>query len=262
MDINRYLKNYYTIKESLQKKDLKFALIGIKILIEQLFINLIPIKSVECILCGYKGYRFDSVYYYKEYRKNAKCPNCGCYERHRLLAYYLLKIKDSLPEKKLNLLEIAPTKSLLNIFKQIGNINHIMVDLHLKMYFNDVIKCDLTKHLPFPDDYFDVIICYHVLEHIQNDEKTLINLKKVLNPSGFCIFQVPITSDKTIEYGFADESKCGHVRSCGYDYYDRLEGLGFLVEFVKPDITENKKETIRHGFYNEEKIAIIRKILF
>lgn len=259
MKLDKYIGIGATMKNSLQKKDLKFALKGIKVLFDQLIIDLAPLKSVECPLCGYRGYRFDSAYYYKSFRKNAFCPNCGCAGRHRLLALYLTEIEEYLPKKMINLLEIAPTKSLSSIFQRIGNINHIKIDLHPEAYGNDVIRCDITESIPFPNDYFDIILCYHVLEHIQNDKRAMSNLRRVLCPSGFGIFQVPIEATKTVEYGFAKGDKCGHVRAYGIDYYDRLREQGFSVELVTPKALEDKKDIHRYGLFDAGKLTIVRK---
>jgi ubiquinone/menaquinone biosynthesis C-methylase UbiE len=44
----------------------------------------------------------------------------------------------------------------------------------------------------FEDNFFDVIICNHVLEHVKDDQKAMSELFRVLNPKGIAILQVPI----------------------------------------------------------------------
>jgi ubiquinone/menaquinone biosynthesis C-methylase UbiE len=45
--------------------------------------------------------------------------------------------------------------------------------------------------LPFPPNYFDLILVLDFLEHLQSESKTLSNINKVLKPSGYLIITVP-----------------------------------------------------------------------
>lgn len=52
-------------------------------------------------------------------------------------------------------------------------------------------KADLN-HIPFPDDYFDVIICTEVLEHTNNFDKIMNELMRVLKKdNGYLIVSTP-----------------------------------------------------------------------
>lgn len=54
-----------------------------------------------------------------------------------------------------------------------------------------IYRADLTKKLPFKENYFDKIILSEVLEHIPNDEKALRMVYSVLRPGGKLIITVP-----------------------------------------------------------------------
>lgn len=45
--------------------------------------------------------------------------------------------------------------------------------------------------LPYPDGYFDCVICSEVLEHLKNDRRALKELKRVLRPKGLLLITVP-----------------------------------------------------------------------
>lgn len=45
--------------------------------------------------------------------------------------------------------------------------------------------------LPYPDNYFEFIICSEVLEHLEDDKKALLELKRVLKKNGTLIITVP-----------------------------------------------------------------------
>lgn len=43
----------------------------------------------------------------------------------------------------------------------------------------------------FPNQHFDVIVCYHVLEHLPNPIDTVNEIRRILHPSGLLIIAVP-----------------------------------------------------------------------
>jgi len=47
-------------------------------------------------------------------------------------------------------------------------------------------------NLPFKDDFFDLVAGFEVIEHIENDKKAFSEIARVLKPSGFFIFTVPL----------------------------------------------------------------------
>ncbi len=53
-----------------------------------------------------------------------------------------------------------------------------------------VMCADITR-LPFPDDYFDCVICSEVLEHIPEHEAALTELVRILKPNGNLVVSVP-----------------------------------------------------------------------
>lgn len=62
--------------------------------------------------------------------------------------------------------------------------------------------------LPFANDYFDLVAGFEVLEHIENDEKVFSEIARVLKPSGFFIFAVPLGQKFFSEFDLA----AGHKR--------------------------------------------------
>ena len=94
--------------------------------------------------------------------------------------------------------------------------------------------------MPFEDNFFDFILCNHVLEHIVDDTKAMKELYRVLKRKGTAILQVPINvgRDRTFEDNNITTKKeriekfgqYDHVREYGLDYYKKLESIGFSVE--------------------------------
>lgn len=170
-----------------------------------------------------------------ESRKNSKCPGCGSLERQRLLWLYL-KDKIQIEKQNVSLLNIAPDYAIQSRLKRLKNINYLSIDLDSDLAME---KQDLTR-LSFTDNSFDAILCYHVLEHVEDDKKAMKELFRVLKPAGWAIIQTPI--EKNREKTFEDFSitspeerkkvfgQSDHVRIYGLDYIDRLKNAGFVVK--------------------------------
>ncbi|MBI5324046.1 MAG: class I SAM-dependent methyltransferase [Ignavibacteriae bacterium] len=190
-------------------------------------------------------------------RQNAKCPGCGSFERHRLLMYFL-KEKTNFFNSNLNVLDVSPNKTMHNLFNQMNNIKYTSVDLMMSYVTQ---KVDLTQ-LPFDNETFDCIFCYHVLEHIQDDIKAISELYRVLKRNGWAIIQSPfdkslnktlqsekiMTSEERKEvYGQED-----HVRIYGKDFISRIESVGFDVKEDDYIHTFSKDDIIKFGLDKEE----------
>jgi len=55
----------------------------------------------------------------------------------------------------------------------------------------NAIVHDLNEPAPFPNDSFDVAICFEVLEHLFRPDVTLRDIHRVLKPAGIALITVP-----------------------------------------------------------------------
>lgn len=214
----------------------------------------------KCPCCG--GYFRKFIAFGDIPRSNAQCPRCGSLERHRLLWLYLSN-RTNFFAKHLKVLDIGPTNFLQKKFKRQKNLIYVSVDIQSPIA---MIKMDITN-LGFSDNQFDCIICYHVLEHIPDDKKAMLELYRVLRQEGWAILQTPVSikCDKTIEYlnpkeGTSFEPIC-HVRRYGQDYRDKLEEAGFIVkldEYIK-ELGDDKIERYRLDKYETIYLCIKQK---
>lgn len=62
--------------------------------------------------------------------------------------------------------------------------------------------------LPFEDNFFDLAATFETLEHIEEDEKVFSEIARVLKPSGFFLFSVPLRR----EFFNKIDSIAGHKR--------------------------------------------------
>jgi len=164
----------------------------------------------------------------------------------------------------IKLLHIAPEKNLQKILKASTKINYI------NGYLNPSVadrKIDITD-INFGNDYFDFIICNHVLEHLQDDRKAMSELFRILKPGGEAILQVPISkynketfediSITTLEERERIFGQKDHVRIYGKNYKNRLESVDFKVDLFDIKMFLSIKEIKKYGL-NEEEILYIGK---
>lgn len=197
-----------------------------------------------CPVCGSKIRKFYPYYFPPNIkiapRQNAVCPVCGSIERERLLWLYLEKCTNFFKSPKKKILHVAPEIVLSDRIRKNEFIDYLSADLDPK---KAMVLIDLTD-IKMDDGIFDVIICNHVFEHIQDHQKAMSEIYRILRPGGWAILQVPILGELTFEdpaaitpeereklYGFSE-----HVRGYGKDYKDFLNAAGFSVkvdDFVK-----------------------------
>lgn len=211
-----------------------------------------------------KSYSRFLPYGYGKQRKNALSPGTLSLERHRQMWLYLQNETDFFT-KKYKVLHIAPEQEFLRRFRKMKNLDYTSADL-----FSPIVdvKADILE-LPFQNETFDVIICNHVLEHIEDDTKAMRELHRVMKPGGWGIFQVPLKSslEKTYEDFSITNPKerqkhfgqYDHVRWYGMDYFDRLRNAGFKTEPVFYSQQFSQEEIRKFGLIENEVLPVVFK---
>lgn len=175
-------------------------------------------------------------------RPNAKCPACGALERHRFLAVLLDGLGPVLTHEA-RVLDIAPSRYTTRHLQRLGPAQCVQVDLDPEADGRAVdVQASLTR-LPFVAGSFDVVLCYHVLEHVPDDRAAMAELARVLRPGGVALVQVPFRADaETEEDPEADEEErvrrfgqADHVRRYGADFERRLERAGLTGPRILPE---------------------------
>lgn len=212
-----------------------------------------PGKDVYCIYCNRTFSKFSSegvkspaFIKYKVagggYKKNAQCPNCLSVDRSRLL-YLFFKLRTNVYKNKTAILHISPNKEIAGVLTG-DTITQTVGSIEPEMYqeFNAIYQ-DVQK-MDFPDKSFDVVICCHVIEHVDNDRQAMAEIFRVLKPGGFAVLQVPLAinlettiEDKTLATDKERKLKFGqtdHVRLYGLDYLEKLKSVGFRVALDNP----------------------------
>ncbi|QCE41678.1 class I SAM-dependent methyltransferase [Psychroserpens sp. NJDZ02] len=187
-----------------------------------------------------KSFKSFLSYGYGTQRDNVLSPSTLSLERHRLLWLYLQNETSFFtPTKdKKKVLHFAPEQCFLKRFRALENIDYTTTDLLSPIAD---VKADICN-LPFEDNTYDVILCNHVLEHIPDDTKAMQELFRVMKPGGYGVFQIPqdLSRQTTFEDNTITDKKeraeifgqYDHVRVYGYDYFNKLRDIGFMVNEV------------------------------
>ena len=208
-------------------------------------------RKYQCNICGIHLSGFLM-------KKNGDqmCPACGSLSRNRRLWTMLAPII----QPGASILHFSPSRSL---FRKLSKLDIHYVSTDFEGEFIAQKQHDITA-IDEPDNSFDIIICYHILEHIPDDHKAMRELLRVLKPGGRTFIQTPfkdgdtyenpkITSpeDRKIHFGQED-----HVRIYSIaDLDKRLQKTGFKTQIIQT----NEEPGQFHGL-RPEQLIMAKKI--
>lgn len=208
----------------------------------------------QCNICGHQLRSFVTQFGTKQL-----CPHCGSLARTRRL-YHMLNTEIGLSG---TLLHFSPPRNLYRKLKKHKNIKYYSTDFEDE--FLAEYRFDITN-IATEDNFFDRIICYHILEHIPDDHSAMQELYRVLKPGGKVLIQTPfkegaiyedpsITNPQERLHHFGQED---HVRIYSVDgLVKRLKKHTFeAVEIHKPPYDAH---AAKHGFLQEEITLIATK---
>ncbi len=185
------------------------------------------------------------------------CPACGSLPRNRRLWQIL---NEEYLKKGITILDFSPSRCLYRKHKK-NNYHYTSTDLSNNFIADK--RYDITN-IPVANNSYDLIICYHILEHVIDDKKAMMELLRTLKPNGTCLIQTPfkegniyedysITSPVDREKYFGQDD---HVRWYSADgLQQRLTNIGFVVEALH---FKEQPENI-YGFDGDEIVLICTK---
>jgi predicted SAM-dependent methyltransferase len=185
-------------------------------------------------------------------KRDLLCPICGSRSRSRRV-YHILESNHLLSGATLH---FSPPRALYRLLKKNPVITYIATDFENEFIADH--SYDITN-IDLPDNSIDVIICYHVLEHITEDVKAMTELYRILKPKGTCLIQTPfkegaiyeddsITTEEGRLKAFGQKD---HVRVYSVEgLTNRLEVAKFNTEIIAFESTEKQN----HGWLSEQVI--------
>lgn len=244
---------YQSIKKIITSILPKKMLFKYEFFLRSIYALLYSGKSFECNVCQKKLRCFNT-----NLRKELLCPNCGSLGRDRRL-WQLLESKFLIENS--NVLDFSPSRSLYKKLKSNKLITYSSTDLSGN--FLSDFQYDITN-LPIKKNSCDLIICYHILEHIENDLLAISELFRVLKPEGRIIFQTPFKEGDNYENHLITTSK-ERLKHFGQEDHVRIYSINGLKEkliktgFIVEIHTFNKDKSY-YGLLLNETILICKKI--
>lgn len=189
---------------------------------------------------------------------NIMCPACGSVDRTRRMWQLL---NNGLLNEGITVLDFSPARDIYRLMRKQKGINYFSTDLSgefIADYNYDITNIDAV------DNKFDLIICYHILEHIIDDIKAMQELYRVLKPKGHILVQTPFKEGKIYE-DYTISSSEDRLKHFGQDDHVRIysvEGLknrlisvGFTVEVL----SYNDEPNNINGLKNNEHVLLLSK---
>jgi SAM-dependent methyltransferase len=187
---------------------------------------------VECNVCGWRGSRFLTHCAAGYVERNAFCPRCRSYARHRgfawLLEHELVGEFSGLARGSGRRLLFAPEPGVAGLLaRHLDRLEGVDIDGARE----GVSLVADAQALPLPDGSVDFAASFHVLEHVPDDRAALRELARVLSPEGRAIVCVPTNTerDETIEFGAALPELNHHWRDYGRDVVQRFAEAGLVA---------------------------------
>jgi SAM-dependent methyltransferase len=208
-------------------------------------------KSFSCNICNARLNSFVK-------NENQICPKCGSISRERRL-WEIISSQEY--HKKTKILDFSPSRALYRKLKKLKGENYIATDLSGDFLSNE--SYDITK-IDSEDATFDLIICYHILEHIIEDEKAMKELNRVLNTDGICIIQTPFKSGDVYEdYNISSPEE--RLKAFGQNDHVRIYSVEALIsrleksKFIVKKLEFNEIKLNKNGFKENETVLICNK---
>lgn len=207
----------------------------------------------ECVICNQQLKKFITVF-----EKPQLCPYCGSLARARRL--YDSFLKDQISGK---VLHFSPPRMLYRRLKKNKAISYYSSDFEdefLADYRFDITKIDVVY------DFFDYIICYHVLEHITQDRKAIQELHRTLKKGGKAFIQTPFKTGEIYE-NETITTPAERLRHFGQEDHVRIYSVAGLVNRLKSNgfskctvkQFKNTLEDNRKGLTDNEVVIIAEK---
>jgi SAM-dependent methyltransferase len=217
-----------------------------------------------CPVCSSRASRFEPLpgSYFDEWRRwgfpyapddfetlnvrDYACPTCHSPDRDRMCAIWIGRHVRLIGL----LLDVGPSPSLARYLR--ARFDYMSLDALREAD----VRGDVQE-LPYSDSSFDAFVCSHVLEHVADDRRALLELRRVLRPHGWGIVMVPIclAASRVDEDSAVDEATAwrrfgqgDHVRL--YDragFLARLAEAGFQVDEWRPQILDRLRYGLGRG---------------
>jgi len=149
--------------------------------------------------------------------------NIAIFFTKRIRTYQAKKFIEDKSDK--NLLDIGyGDKYFMNTFVYI-NIEGIDKIYQLR---NPELNQDVEKGIDYPDNYFDYVTMLAVIEHLNNYDKVLNEIYRVLKKEGLLIITTPKKKSRWITYIYDKEDTKNHKKYFTKKDFENIKGFNLI----------------------------------
>ena len=179
---------------------------------------------------------------YKNTQQAVLCPVCWSLPRHRILASWFNKHKRFLQSS--DILYFAPEKSM-ELWLNRNKVSCVTADLYREVD----LRLDI-QNTGLPAESYDIIVCNHVLEHVDDFRMALKEMYRILRYKGSFICSFPMdpridTLDEDVSVQSDEERRLrfgqhDHKRVFGMNAEIFLKQAGFKVQRINGESFPNE----------------------
>jgi SAM-dependent methyltransferase len=142
-----------------------------------------------------------------------RCEKCQSLERHRIYRKIFEQLRDN-QFKSLSFLQFSPDRTVDPNWFASHEVSTYGGDNSL-----DLQKIDRESY------QYDIVMCNHVLEHVEYDNSALNELLRITKKDGFVFLTLPspLHQPATNDWGHPREEQHGHYRIYGKDFIEQLK---------------------------------------
>ena len=205
--------------------------------------------AVSCPICEKSYSKF--IQLREEENSDQLCPYCSSIQRKRLLWLYLEK-ECGIHSEQLRVLDFTPHPTTAKRIRQNKNVDYLTTDYESKRWDQ---QYDITA-IPEKDASFDLVMCYHILEHVPDDRKAMAELLRIVKANGRVLVQTPHRETPTAEDpSITDPAE--RLRLFGQDDHVRYYNRGDLVQRLKDAGFEVEELAYAQTFSAEEQGKLV-----
>ena len=182
--------------------------------------------------------------------KAPRCLQCGSLERHRFIrGIWNRMLEDEFDNRVIQFSEDRAVESdwfksfEVSIFGRRNSLN--------------------LQTIERPDGAYDIAICNHVLEHVEQDRQAFRELMRILKPDGFLQFSVPFPQGRVVteDWGYPKPELHQHYRVYGRDLVERFTKAQpgvHILEVPGEDEVTSVPDFVYFASFDERRLDTIR----
>ncbi|MGH2951516.1 MAG: class I SAM-dependent methyltransferase [Solirubrobacterales bacterium] len=214
--------------------------------------------AVECPCCGRTWSSF------VPFDRGGGTVCAGCFSLERMRGLWLWLTRSEAIAAPARILHLAPEPCLEPLLRRSAGDRYVTADLDPQ---GVDVELDVTA-MPFEDARFDLVLCSHVLEHVDDDRAGMRELRRVAAPGATVVVLVPLLAageptredpsvsdpdERLARFGQED-----HVRIYGRDLSERLREAGLIASPTPFGELFPAADHARYGLDPEELLILCR----